>query len=612
MHIVTPSPRSACLEPGAPSPDYIFAISIMLLEHEIRILDILPFGRDGPQSPLKCEARVESLSDSFVYDALSYRWGDPGNTRCILVNYEEISITQSLHAALLRLRYKDEKHSMWIDQLCITQNDLVEKTMQVRLMGEVYRKCHHCLIWLGEIDAGISIADVEAALVMLDWIADRSFPIPACVDSPSTFQKAIKALNSIRDNSWWTRIWTIQEAVLPLKKTLLWGPLCIPWITISICIRKWSRTMPRPALLERIPDTHISGEKEAFVEEISSLFRGFISIEQARKHRQNPTDILLNWNTRKATDRRDKVFGLLGLMSSKVDLHYTLQCDYSTSPAQVYIAFTLDMIMHYKNLLHLFVMSRKPSNGCNHQLPTWVADLSDEVMQVKPSTHYFYEEYLTYRASAGFPLDATALMNQNTVCNFPSQLQLPTVIGLTGMAVETIVATGPRLGSIEQSDPIHIAETLQAWMEMARKYHFTLEDGRRGDDFEEAFFRVLVRGLPGPKIIEDIKRFVKAGPRRGDYNWFWDKCIGNQTFFVMRDGKMGLGNWDIDIGDEVWVVSGGDMPLAVRKMEGGSEDDFLLVCCCYVDGIMNGEVYTDMARRAMVSEMDQRCTIRLH
>ncbi|KAH7399872.1 heterokaryon incompatibility protein-domain-containing protein [Cadophora sp. MPI-SDFR-AT-0126] len=199
----------------------------MLLENEIRILDILPYGPDGPQGSLKCEIRVETLSNYPVYDALSYRWGDPGRKRCILVDNQEFFVTRTLYAALLRLRQKDNKQSLWIDQICIDQNNLVEKAIQVRLVGKIYLQCNQCLIWVEEIDDSIPLAHAEAIIEMFTWMADSShLPVPACLASLSDFQGPCKALNSVGpfDNSWWHRIWTVQEAIIPAKKSLLWGP----------------------------------------------------------------------------------------------------------------------------------------------------------------------------------------------------------------------------------------------------------------------------------------------------------------------------------------------------------------------------------------------------
>jgi hypothetical protein len=49
--------------------------------------------------------------------------------------------------------------TLWIDQLCIDQDNPAEKATQVPLMGQIYSSTTQCLIWIGEIPPGVSLAD---------------------------------------------------------------------------------------------------------------------------------------------------------------------------------------------------------------------------------------------------------------------------------------------------------------------------------------------------------------------------------------------------------------------------------------------------------------------
>jgi hypothetical protein len=40
-------------------------------------------------------------------------------------------------------------HLLWIDALCINQDDVNERTQQVRMMGDVYSSAEQVIIWLG-------------------------------------------------------------------------------------------------------------------------------------------------------------------------------------------------------------------------------------------------------------------------------------------------------------------------------------------------------------------------------------------------------------------------------------------------------------------------------
>ncbi|KAH7012701.1 heterokaryon incompatibility, partial [Microdochium trichocladiopsis] len=84
------------------------------------------------------------------YEALSYTWGaTEGIQRAITVDNGKIQVTPNLHTALCHLR-TDKPRLLWIDALCINQNDQEEKAQQIALMGNIYRKAEQVVAFLGE------------------------------------------------------------------------------------------------------------------------------------------------------------------------------------------------------------------------------------------------------------------------------------------------------------------------------------------------------------------------------------------------------------------------------------------------------------------------------
>lgn len=59
-------------------------------------------------------------------------------------------ITENLHSALTQLRLVDQPRLIWIDQLCINQSDLEERSSQVLLMCDIYHGAQEVVVWLGE------------------------------------------------------------------------------------------------------------------------------------------------------------------------------------------------------------------------------------------------------------------------------------------------------------------------------------------------------------------------------------------------------------------------------------------------------------------------------
>lgn len=505
-------------------------------------------------------------------------------------------------------------------QMCIDQHNQVEKGEQVRLMGEIYSKCNQCLIWMDDIADGIRMADAEAIIAVLDWMADSSLDKPACVSSTEKLQDPAQALSSISTgvHPWWNRIWTVQEAILPLKKSFLWGPLRLSWDTLTTCARIWVTSGGMDDDLERfISNTCLTGINPTMQEMLGWLFCNVIWINNARGTRDHPALTLIKWSNRQSTDPKDKVFGLLGLMPLDMELHYTSMCNYETPAAQIWAAFTLDMIL-FEGLFPLVVMQRKKLGGLVDGIPTWVHDFTEGTMQATPDKFYLYWGHEEYDACAGKVLDRTCIANEMETW-MPLSLESQPILALAGVLVDAIVVTGPRIINISRGDSAKIAETLRIWIEIARQYHESINGELLGEAFAKSFYRVLVGDCirngeqwvdrrPNEQDFMDIAHFVETGVGEVNDIWFWDKYVGHQTFFVTKDGTMGMGSSEANVGDEVWVFEGGRMPFAIKAVNGGGIDDYTLVGCCYLNGIMDGEIYNGTRH----TSGRQRRTIRLH
>lgn len=120
------------------------------LRCQIRLVKVLP---GDYADPMCCTIFKETLGLA-EYEALSYTWGDPKDRRAIRLNghSQAISITANCEAALRRLRYLDRERVVWIDAICINQGDLMERSRQVRLMADIFRRASCTLCYVGEPD----------------------------------------------------------------------------------------------------------------------------------------------------------------------------------------------------------------------------------------------------------------------------------------------------------------------------------------------------------------------------------------------------------------------------------------------------------------------------
>jgi hypothetical protein len=108
-------------------------------------------------SPIEGVLHVANLHEDPPpkFSALSYVWGEqlpPAESETISTTDGSTPVTENCHRALRDLRKKLGGFTIWIDAVCINQNDTIEKQDQISLMKEVYTKAAKVYVWLGESD----------------------------------------------------------------------------------------------------------------------------------------------------------------------------------------------------------------------------------------------------------------------------------------------------------------------------------------------------------------------------------------------------------------------------------------------------------------------------
>ncbi|KAH8672789.1 heterokaryon incompatibility protein-domain-containing protein, partial [Tricladium varicosporioides] len=150
-----------------------------LQKGQIRLLHLHPgSGND----PVICSLILSPLEEGTTpFQAVSYVWGSEDNPHPITCNWvvpfiddqgvgfacpqevtNNVAVTDNLYSLLLRIRLPEGMRTLWIDQICIDQDQnpekLQEKMTQVRMMAEVYSAANNVLIWLGEEDSETATA----------------------------------------------------------------------------------------------------------------------------------------------------------------------------------------------------------------------------------------------------------------------------------------------------------------------------------------------------------------------------------------------------------------------------------------------------------------------
>lgn len=214
---------------------------------KIRILVLQP---GEPEAMISCTLVVYSLSDAnekYYYEALSYYWGtDAANCEIKIHELTEdkprtiknivdraiprkFYIRSNLHAALSRLRDKDRSINLWVDALCIDQDDEREKNQQVSIMSKIYSGAHRVCIWLG---AGNS--KCQQAMDFIEEIIDLS-SLDTLIQDESTVTKW-DALVELMRCRWFSRRWVIQELAFATDATLHYDGKSVHWTEFADAI----------------------------------------------------------------------------------------------------------------------------------------------------------------------------------------------------------------------------------------------------------------------------------------------------------------------------------------------------------------------------------------
>ncbi|PMD44595.1 HET-domain-containing protein, partial [Hyaloscypha variabilis F] len=112
----------------------------------IRLLHLQRATSDD--TPLAGSFHIASLDDPPRYVSVSYTWGELLLTHEIVCDGYMLLISENLYLALKRFRTTDAE-VFWIDQICINQSDLQERSWQVQLMRDIYLKAEEVFAWLG-------------------------------------------------------------------------------------------------------------------------------------------------------------------------------------------------------------------------------------------------------------------------------------------------------------------------------------------------------------------------------------------------------------------------------------------------------------------------------
>ncbi|KAF4631975.1 hypothetical protein G7Y89_g6151 [Cudoniella acicularis] len=588
----------------------------------IRILKLLP---GSWPTRIHCQLKRVLLTDTVVYEAVSYAWGDPNNTKTVLVEGIEMQVPCNLETCLQHLRKPNEALQLWVDALCINQQDLREKECQIGMMGEIFRRCTSAYIWLGvpttiessskfhlelkEISKETIKHQIDPFTIIYHFAGNQHLHELSCFRSePSkehflfcedrTFKRIWESFKDALQKPWWSRFWCVQECLLPSSAVVVLGQWRVPWKTLKICQMNYERhiTSCCAELSGLMPVEYIFYPDMTVVKaqldssHMSCIFSDISS---------NLDLLLRSFRYKACQDPRDKVYGILGLIDRSK--YFDLVIDYSLSTTVVYINAMSAMLLDGSGDLRC--LTGLGFNSHEYDLPSWVRNFG-ACPDLGSVSHELtrYQSYILYNASNS--------------TNYIPVIRNKTLLCLSGNLIDKIHRVGK---SIEHRSWQHIHNVLQNWSVLAEVH---IPTDMSSDYFYEskvnAFWRTIVGDMLFeseqllrrtntedlealrlwiPKMVMSMKTGVEP-PLEAWLTTMISFTYG-RALFLTEKGHLGLCYPDCRPGDELWALHGGRVPFILMPKhhlrEGSMQNDhqYKFMGEGYLHGFMDGEILQD-------------------
>lgn len=289
------------------------------------------------EQDIVCRMAQVPLFGRVEYEALSYTWGPPTSPCTIQVENQSLHIRENLFSALKALRLATSPRYLWIDALCINQEDDQEKSLQLQRMRIIYQRASDIVVWLGEHHN-----DSELGMMLASGQIDGG-------------DEHWLGLHHLSQRQYWSRCWCIQEIVSARKEpTIVCGD---DKVSLS---QFYNVAKSLPSFWEKAGmsslEQSIGGLTQLGISKMHS-----IRTDPARFRSLDLLHLLSITLSFDATDPRDRIYALLGLC--KPEDRRALVPDLSLSAKDVYLR-----VARYISQRHLNFLAFN-TNSSNTDLP---------------------------------------------------------------------------------------------------------------------------------------------------------------------------------------------------------------------------------------------------
>ncbi|KAL2065722.1 hypothetical protein VTL71DRAFT_3392 [Oculimacula yallundae] len=627
-----------------------------LEDGQIRLLQILP---GSETEPVFGQLFTVSLEDLPIYTALSYAWGTGAPDETIILDGKALPVSVNLHDALRELRARpvwteplEESDRMrsffrhfrdiqkryvstnwlpsfskvmprlprihydmpliWIDAVCISQKDLLERGEQVNLMRQIYKRADSLTVWLG-----LEADDSSRAISMLKKIHLETVQLGysqatllSKVQIPEV-EEATDVIWKFYSRPWFSRLWIIQEYALGGHTR---GKESASTDKVMFCCGQ-ARVEGRAVIGSRFTNNTERGNHKTFLKHrllsINNLRLSIAHPQRVVNERNWLISLVLASRTSQSTDPRDRIYASIGLAEDlSQDLTTEFNYDhiifnYAATTEDVYSSFVKAVVSTTKRLDILGLCNAEWSTIVSR---TWTPDwtISGSGM-LRPD--------MTHRDIPGHMVRCDVSPGTECIATFAPDLSTLTVRGFVWSGIKTLATVSSDDGLIPE---VLIRKKLALLLELAKAMSES-EQGQLRADLHASFCRTVAwhnhykrrEGVMPQSWVHAFDNWLFGQPhghnpshleygavsteeQQSAKSEFFDLVLASlersDRLLITDDGNIGRMSRPADVGDLVCVILGCAVPIVLRPVG----EHYEVIGDAYVDVIMHGEAMIEL------------------
>lgn len=489
-------------------------------------------------APIECQLHWESAKKPRRdYRCLSYCWETIEREADIICDGFRFPVTKNLLYALRNLRKPTSNLLIWIDQICINQEDDQERGHQVSIMKNIFNQAKEVIVWLGEED--------DKARKLFEYA--RKMDNVRASTKKSALKRVLNArqlqdaIMKLLKRNWFERVWVIPEVALARFVVVACGQDRISWDNLV----RLMRDVELPESTNFDKQVNLLGNPRQRI----AILTQMVASQRAGRAHTDLTQLLILAKGSKATDVRDLVYAFYG-----VTLLTTFP-DY-TRPVE----------MLYADIVHMYINSIKWETSYSTWHNLTEKQRTHQLMSILYSAGALHQHY---DLPSWIPDWTFAWHLAPLWCKTTSNI----VTGTGKDEWSAGVRSDYRAGGNERGE-------------------FDIIDGPYG------MHKLRISVFMFATISNVSETTPASTPGLDAESVVSPDAVGSATLrygracFQTNEGHVGVATPGVDTGDKVAIILGGDVPVVLRP--DGHHDEksraYKLLCECFVqnDAIMQG------------------------